>query len=250
MTSSNSSDFDLTGKTVLFTERRGYAGRRVLAFALGAQGAYDKMMAAVSVIVHAGPRPPDKAAAKYPGGAFYSEEEFTARAQQRLGSFPQLVQGLIAHGFKLRNPSDESDERLDVFEQPAAATGLKDSLLEYVQRSPFVASYVREPWGKMPEPPDPAFKPIEIPPRGVTWWYAFGSTAIDHIQAERGEGEYPQKIKGSDLFEAGCMLWREGTGARLYETPEDDSITGLFLMAGIERHTGRLTGLALSRTWT
>ncbi|MFO0576176.1 MAG: hypothetical protein U1A78_19405 [Polyangia bacterium] len=250
MTTAHTPELDLTGKTVLFTERRGYAGRRVLAFALGAQGAYDKMMATVSVIVHAGPRPPEKAAAKYPRGAFYSEEEFAARTQARLGSFPQLVQALIAHGFRFRNPSDEADEQLDVFEQPAAATGLKDSLLEYVRRSPFVASYVRAPWGKMPETPDPAFKPIEIPSRDVTWWYAFGSAAIEHIQAERGEGEYPQKIKGSDLFEAGSMLWREGTGARLYETPEDESIAGLFLMAGIERHTGQLTGLALSRTWT
>lgn len=240
----------LKKKTVLFTDKAGYARKRVLAFALGAEGAWDKMMATVNVIVYSGPKRPDKAVAKYPSGEFRSEEEFFALAREQLPGAPQILNALQEYGFRFRNPSDEADPRLEVFDVAASPDGLTESLFGYLRSSQQVAAYVRAPWGAMPEKPDAAFKPLHLPQRDLTWWYAIGSTAIDHIQAERGNDEYPQRIKGHDLWDALIATWSEGLAARFYETPDPDSIAGLFILAGLDRQTGRCTGLSLSRTWT
>lgn len=248
----------LQGKTVLFTEKAGYAGKRVQALALGAEGVTDKMMATVGIIVHGGARPPDKVAARYPGGAFHREAEFTALADTQLQSAPQLVAALQQHGFLVRNPSDESDPQLELFEQAPAAADLRASLLSYVRGSALLARYVRTPYGAPPETPAAGFQPLAItrpgaagaPDQEVTWWYAFDHVAIGHVGAERGEGDYPQRIKGPDLWEALSARWQAGASLRLYETPDDDSVAGAFILGGIDRRTGQLTGLCLTRTWT
>lgn len=248
----------LKGKTVLFTEKAGYARKRVQALALGAEGVTDKMMATVGIIVHGGARAPDKVAARYPGGAFYREAEFAALADAHLPGAAHLVAALQRHGFLVRNPSDESDPLLELFEQAPAEADLRASLLAYVRTSAFIARYARAPYGAMPETPAAGFQPIRItrpvapdaPQSEVTWWYAFDQVAIGHVGAERGEGDYPQRIKGPDLWEALSALWQTGTSLRLYETPDEDSIAGVFVLGGIDKRTGKLTGLSLTRTWT
>lgn len=244
------SSADLQGKTVLFTDKAGYARKRVQALALGVESATEKMMANVSFIIYGGERPPDKVAAKYPRGAYVREADFQALVDAQLGGVPQLLASLEAQGFRMRNPSDEADAQLEVFDIEPATADLSNAVLDYLRGSAFIARYLRPPYGTPPEAPAAGFAPLTVAASGLTWWYAFDTTAIDHVGLERGEGDYPQRIKGWDLWEALSAHWKAGTAARLYETPDPDSIAGLFILGGIDKHSGRLTGFALTRTWT
>ena len=44
--------------------------------------------------------------------------------------------------------------------------------------------------------------------------------------------------------------WRQSTGLYFHETPELESVNGLFIQAGIDARTGLVSGAAISRSWT
>jgi hypothetical protein len=46
------------------------------------------------------------------------------------------------------------------------------------------------------------------------------------------------------------VFWKESTGMYFYEYPHTDSITGLFIQAGVDARTGKVNGAAISRVWT
>jgi hypothetical protein len=70
------------------------------------------------------------------------------------------------------------------------------------------------------------------------------------VSAQRGEDDYPLEIKGPQLLKVAPAFWRESTGMYFYEYPHTDSITGLFIQAGVDARTGEVNGAAISRVWT
>lgn len=77
-----------------------------------------------------------------------------------------------------------------------------------------------------------------------------GGRRGSRTKARRGEGDFPLEIKGAQLMRVEPVLWTQSTGMYFYEYPNVDSVSGLFIQAGVDVRTGLVTGAAISRVWT
>lgn len=222
---------------------------RSLLYALGARSVSNKMMAHVDTIVH-GAQPPAKARSKYPNGKFIPAREVLPLFHQEVDSFEAYVKALQRHGFTVRNPSDEGDPDFEFFTLPVTDGSLHATLLHWLATSDFIAGFV----DKQSFPIDtrePSYVDFPVPKsKGVTWYYAWQTHGWARVSAQRGEGDYPLEIKGVDLLAVLPVLYTESTGMFFFEYPNIDSVSGLFIQAGIDARTGQVHGAAISRVWT
>jgi hypothetical protein len=239
----------VAGKSVYVVDVDDYELYRSLLYALGAKSVANKMMAHVTVIVHGGEAAPQKARAKYPQGQFVAANAVLPLFHAKVRSFGELVKALQDHGFTVRNPSDEGDPELDFFEMPLSDGSLHKTLLRYLSTSPFIRQFVQKQHFPIDQRED-AYVDFEVPDSGVTWYYAWRTDAWGRVSAQRGEDDYPLEIKGPQLLKVAPAFWRESTGMYFYEYPHTDSITGLFIQAGVDARTGEVNGAAISRVWT
>ncbi|MGK3989413.1 hypothetical protein WME99_40580 [Sorangium sp. So ce136] len=237
------------GKSAYVVEVDDYALHRSMLYALGAKSVANKMMAHADLIVHGGAAVPPKARAKYPSGELVRADAVLPLFRQEVRSFAEYVRALQRHGFTVRNPSDEGGAKLDFFEMPLVDGSLHATLLQYLGDSPFIRKFVRKQHFPIEER-EAAYVPFEVPGGGVTWYYAWVGDAWGRVSAQRGEGDYPLEIKGDQLMRVEPVFWTQSTGMYFYEYPHVDSISGLFIQAGVDALTGRVNGAAISRVWT
>lgn len=238
----------VAGKSVFVADVDDYDLHRSLLYALGAKSVANKMMKDVGLIVHGGPKPPQKAVAKYPQGEFVRADAVLPLFHAKVTSFAGFVKALQAHGFRVRNFSDEGDPEFDFFELPLAGT-LHATLLRYLETSPFIRRIARKQYFPIDER-EPQYVEFKLPGADVTWYYAWVSEAWSRVGAQRGDDDYPLEIKGPQLLRVAPVFWTQSTGMYFYEYPHADSISGLFIQAGVDARTGKVNGAACSRVWT
>lgn len=239
----------VAGKDVFVVDVDDYDRYRSMLYALGAKSVANKMMANITTIVHGGQAAPAKARAKYPAGEFVRAQAVLPLFHREVRSFAEFVRALQAHGFRVRNPSDEGDPELDFFELPLVDGSLHRTLLHYLATSPFIRRFAR----KRSFPVDtrePAYVDFPVPGADVTWYYAWNPDAWSRVSAQRGDGDFPLEIKGPQLLRVAPVFWKKSTGLYFHEYPHIDSISGLFVQAGLDARTGRVNGAAISRVWT
>lgn len=239
----------IAGATVFVVDVDSYDLHRAMLYALGARSVTNKRMADVTTIVHGTPAPPKKALEKYPSGRYLRADQVLARFHRDVPTFGAYVQALQRHGFTVRNPSDEGDPRLDLFDLEPVDGSLHATLLRYLATSPFIQKFAHKqhfPIDRREE----RFVDFPVPGADVTWYYAWYTDTWDRVSATRGEGDYPLEIKGAQLLSVAPVIWSESTGLYFYEYPHADSVDGLFVQAGVDPRTGRIHGAAISRVWT
>lgn len=239
----------VAGKSVYVADVRDYQLYRTMLYALGAKAVANRMMAHVNLIVHGGKSPPAKARSKYPQGEFVVADAVFRRFHHEVHSFGALLSALETHGFRLRNPSDEGDPRIDRFELPLVEGSLHRTLLTYLEQSTFVRSFVAPPHFPI-DKRDEDFIDLPLPGRDLSWYYVWKADAWRRVSAQRGEGDYPLEIDGGQLLSAAPALWSRSTGLIFNAYPNHDSIDGLFIQAGVSARTGLVEGAAISRVWT
>ena len=239
----------VTDKSLFVADYDDYELYRSMLYALGAKSVANKQLAHVTVVVHGGSAAPPKARAKYPAATFVPARQVLTRFHQEVRSFNEFVRALQTHGFRVRNPSDEGDPQLDHFELPLVDNSLHATLLHYLGTSPFIRDFA----GKRSFPIDtrePAYIDFPVPGTDLTWYYAWNERAWGRVSAQRGDGDYPLEIKGEQLLRVNPVLWTQSTGMYFHEYPCTESITGLFIQAGVDARTGLVNGAAISRVWT
>ncbi|MDC0743821.1 hypothetical protein [Polyangium mundeleinium] len=240
----------VAGKSVYVADVDDYELYRTMLYGLGAKGVTNKLMATADVILHGAQAAPQKARAKYPSAEIVKASAILPLFHQEIRSFSDLVRALQRHGFTVRNPSDEGDAEFDHFELPLVGDSLHETLLHWLGSSAFIRSYAKKqhfPIDKREE----GYIDFPIPDSGgLTWYYTWNSDAWSRVHALRGEGDYPLDIKGHQLLRVEPLLWTQSTGLYFHEYPLLDSITGLFIQAGVDARTGRVNGTAISRVWT
>jgi hypothetical protein len=239
----------VAGKSVFVVDVDDYDLYRSLLYALGAKSVANKMMAHVNLIVHGGKTAPQKARAKYPQGEFVAADAVLPLFHGKVKSFAEFVKALQAHGFRVRNPSDEGDPEFDFFELPLVEGSLHRTLLHYLATSPFVRGFVRKQSFPIDKRED-TYVDFPVPGLDITWYYAWRGDGWGRVHAQRGDDEYPLEIKGPQLLRVAPVLWKESTGMYFFEYPNIDSIDGLFIQAGVDARTGLVNGAAISRVWT
>jgi hypothetical protein len=237
------------GKNAYVAEVGDYDLYRSMLFALGAQGVASKMMANVNLIVHGGAAAPPKARAKYPSGEFVRADAVLSLFHQEVPSFAEYVRALQRHDFRVRNPSDEGDPDFDFFELPLVDGSLHATLLHYLGNSPFIRGFVSQQSFPIDKHED-GYVPFEVPGTKATWYYKWVEHGWGRVSAQRGEGDFPLEIKGPQLMSVEPAFWTQSTGMYFYEYPNVDSVSGLFLQAGVDVRTGLVNGAAISRVWT
>ena len=238
------------GKSVFVVEVEDYELQRSMLYALGAKSVANKMMAHVNLIVHGGAKAPAKAKAKYPQGEFVRATAVLPLFHREVRSFGGFVKALQGHGFTVRNLSDEGDPDFDFFEVPLVEGSLHRSLLAYLEGSPFIRRFATKQHFPIGER-EAGFVDFKVPGEaGLTWYYAWREDAWRRVSAQRGEGDYPLEIKGDQLLRVEPLFWRESTGMLFHEYPQIESITGLFIQAGVDARSGAVNGVAISRVWT
>lgn len=239
----------VTGRDIFVADVDDYERDRTLLYALGAKSVANKMMASVDTIVHGGRTAPAKARAKYPAGTFVRAQSVLPLFHREIRSFAEFLRALQAHGFTLRNPSDEGDPELDIFDLPRVDGSLHATLLHYLATSPFIRGFVRRQSFAV-DTREPDYIDFPVPGADVTWYYAWNRDAWSRVSAQRGDGDYPLEIKGPQLLRIAPVLWKQSTGLLFHEYPHAESIRGLFVQAGVDVRTGRVHGAAISRVWT
>ncbi|MEM9981820.1 MAG: hypothetical protein AAF734_04935 [Bacteroidota bacterium] len=234
-------------RSIFLGEVNNYYIYRSLLYALGATGAYNRMMKEVNLIIHGKATKPAKAVKKYPDGEFLHIEKVLPLVHQEIHSFPSFIQALKKQDFTVRNPSDEGDPQFDFFDLSLENNSLHETLLKYIQTSPFVLDYIGESTPDMGTKED---NYINFENQEVRGWYKWVTNAWSRVYAQRGEGDYPLEIKGNDLLAVAPIFWTESTGLYVHEYPHIDSVNGLFIQAGIDARTGKVNGVAISRVWT
>lgn len=222
---------------------------RALLYALGARSVVDEMTAPVDLIVHGKAAPPQKARAKYPGGEFVRVDAVLPLFHSTVKSFVEFVRALQAHGFRVRNPSDEGDPDFDFFELELVDDSLHATLLRYLETSPFISSFMHEQSFPIDERAE-AFIDFTLPGRDYSWYYLWTLDGWARVYAQRGDDDCPLELTGRQLLRVAPVLWTQSTGMYFYEYPESESVDGLFIQAGIDARTGKVTGAAISRVWT
>lgn len=242
----------IAGKSIFVTDVDDYDLYRSALYALGAQSVANKMLAHVNLVLHGRSEIPAKVRTKYPKGEYFPAEKIIPLFHQEIPSFGDFIQALGRHGFTIRNPSDEADATIDSFAVPLVENSLHQSLLHYLQNSDFVRHYAKKQYFPIDKRED-AYVDFPIPGTDVTWYYTWNIGAWHRVRASRGDGDYPLEIKGEQLLRVAPVFWTQSTGLYFYEYPHTDSISGLFIQAGIERRSGRadrVEGIAISRVWT
>lgn len=239
----------VAGKSVFVVDVDDYDLYRSLLYALGAKSVANKMMAHVDLIVHGGKTAPQKARAKYPKGEFVAAGAVLPLFHGKVKSFPEFVRALQAHGFRVRNPSDEGDPDFDFFELPLVGGSLHATLLHYLATSPFIRKFVRKQSFPIDKRED-GYVDFPVPGTDLTWYYQWRGDGWGRVHAQRGEDEYPLEIKGPQLLRVAPVVWKESAGMYFFEYPNIDSVDGLFIQAGVDARTGQVNGAAISRVWT
>lgn len=235
----------VVGRSLYLADVREYDAYRAMLYALGAKSVSNRKLAHVDTILYfAGP--PKDARAKYPNGRFVQAKAVLPLFHQEVGSFSEFVRALQRHGFTVRNPSDEGDPDFDHFDLPLTGT-LPKTLLHYLVSSPFIREFAKQQHSHR-DTRDDAYVAIDIPGAPAPWYYRWVTGAWSRVYAQRGEGDHPLEIKG--LVDVAPALWTRSTGLYFHEEPHIDSVTGLFIQAGISARTGRVEGAAISRVWT
>ncbi|MEX1366768.1 MAG: hypothetical protein AB1Z98_26820, partial [Nannocystaceae bacterium] len=126
---------------------------------------------------------------------------------------------------------------------------LHATLLHYLATSEFARRFAGRTDARFDEV-DPAYFEYPIPGTDLCGYIRWNEAAWGRVSAQRGEGDYPLEIKGSQLLAVAPALWTESTGLYFNEQPHIDSVTGLFIQAGIDARSGRVSGTAISRVWT
>jgi len=240
----------VAGKSVFVVDVDDYDLHRSMLYALGATSVANKMMAHVTLILHGNPEPSPKARAKYPSGEFVRAQSLLPLFHQEIPSFADYVRALERHGFTVRNPSDEADALFDFFELPLCGGSLHETLLKYLETSAFIRKFARKQYFPIEERED-GYVDFPVPgSEGITWYYAFRNDAWSRVHALRGEGDYPLDIKGDQLLRVAPVFWTQSTGMYFHEYPREESVSGLFIQAGVDARTGLVNGAAISRVWT
>ncbi|WAS95811.1 hypothetical protein [Nannocystis punicea] len=236
-------------KSVYLADVDDYDMYRSLLYALGAKSVANEMTAPVDLIVHGKAAPPQKARAKYPEGEFVRADAVLPLFHSKVKSFAEFVRALQAHGFRVRNPSDEGDPDFDFFELQLVDDSLHATLLRYLETSSFISGFMHKQGFPIDERAE-AFIDFTLPGRDYSWYYLWTTDGWARVYAQRGEDDFPLEIKGSQLLRVAPILWTQSTGMYFYEYPESESVDGLFIQAGIDARTGKVTGAAISRSWT
>ncbi|MDI1444036.1 hypothetical protein [Polyangium sp. 6x1] len=240
----------VAGKSVYVADVDDYDLNRTMLYALGAKGVTNKLMATADLILHGGTEAPQKARAKYPSAKIARTSAILPLFHHEIRSFSELVRALQRHGFTVRNPSDEGDAIFDHFELSLVDDSLHETLLHWLRSSEFIRKFARKQHFPI-DVREEGYIDFTIPDSGgVTWYYAWNSDAWSRVHALRGEGDYPLDIKGHQLLRVEPLVWTQSTGLYFHEYPCLDSITGLFIQAGVDARTGMVNGTAISRVWT
>ncbi|MDI3288568.1 hypothetical protein [Polyangium sp. 15x6] len=240
----------VAGKSAYVVDVEDYELHRTMLYALGAKSVANKMMATADLIIHGGPEAPQKARAKYPAAERIRAQTILPLFHQEIRSFAELVRALERHGFTVRNPSDEGDPNFDFFEVPLVDGSLHATLLHWLGSSEFIREFTHKQHFPI-DVREEGYVDFPLPDsRGITWYYAWKSDAWGRVHAQRGEGDYPLDIKGSQLLRVEPLLWTQSTGLYFHEYPRIDSVDGLFIQAGVDARTGMVHGAAISRVWT
>ncbi len=237
------------GRTIFVSDVPRYDLVRSMLYALGAKAVAYRSVPGVDMILYGAPIP-SKTLAKFPTAERVSASGVLPLFRQRVPSFAAFLRALEEQGFTVRNGSDEGDPDLCVLDEPLSEGSLHATLVHWLNTAPFLSGFC----GKQYFPIDkrePQFLEFSVPgSEGLTWYYAWDASAFGHISAQRGDGPYPLTIKGSELMSVLPIFYTQTTGMYVYEYPEKESITGLFVVAGVEAATGKVSGVGLSRVWT
>jgi hypothetical protein len=239
----------IQGKSIFVTEVDDYDRYRSMLYALGAQSVANKMMAHVNVIVHGHSEVPTKVRAKYPQGEYFRPDAVVSLFHAEIHSFGAFIRALERHGFTIRNRSDEGDPRFDHFELPIVNDSLPETLLHYLQTSPFIRKFATKQYFAI-DTREAEYEEFKIPDSDLSWYYRWRVDAWGRVSATRGNDDYPLEIKGDQLLRVAPLLWTEVTGMYFHEYPHIDSINGLFIVAGIDARTRIVNGISISRVWT
>ncbi|KOY85636.1 hypothetical protein AD998_05250 [bacterium 336/3] len=242
----------LTDKSIFFGDVDDYYTYRCMAFALGAKVVYNKMMSGVDLIIYGKATPPPKAVAKYPDAILKPVSELSSLFHQHISTFKEFIKALQNNGFTIRNFSDEGDPEFDFFELDLINNSIHDTLMDYLKNSSFINGFIRTPSFPIDKKSE-AFSPLEYPKQDITWWYLWTEYGWNRVGAQKylkPDDEYAIEIKGDQLLSIEHVFWSESTGLYFYEYPDADSISGLFIQAGIDRKTGKVHGASISRVWT
>lgn len=237
------------GKSIYVADVRAYDAYRAMLYALGARSVSNKMMAHVTTIVH-GAAPPKAARTKYPNGEFIPASAVLPLFHQEVASFSDYVRALIKHGFRVRNPSDEGDPEFDHFSLPLIEDSLHATLLRYLSTSSFIRDFSSSGGADHDLAPDPEYVPFTVPVTDQQWFIRWVRDGWTRVYAQRGEGDYPLEIKGIDLTAVAPVVWTRSVGLYFNTIPNIESVSGLFIQAGINARTGLVDGVAISRVWT
>ncbi|MDC0672130.1 hypothetical protein [Nannocystis radixulma] len=239
----------VAGKSVYVADVDDYDMYRSLLYALGAKRVANEMVAHVDLIVHGQAAPPQEARAQHPEGEFVRADAVLPLFHSKVKSFAEFVRALQAHGFRVRNPSDEGGPEFDFFELQLVNDSLHATLLRYLETSPFISGFMHKQGFPIDERAE-AFIDFTLPGRDYSWYYLWTTDGWARVYAQRGADDFPLEIKGSQLLRVAPVLWTQSTGMYFYEYPESESVDGLFIQAGIDARTGKVTGAAISRSWT
>lgn len=149
----------------------------------------------------------------------------------------------------VRNPGDEGDPELDYFELPLVDDSVHATLMHYLATSPFIRRFVDRRTPSRGRDSD-AFTAFAVPDTGRTWYLVPTQDAWARVSALRGDDEMEIELKGAHLLAAAPAFWSRSNGLHFNEHPDPDSVEGLFIQAGLSPRTGRVEGVAISRSWT
>lgn len=237
------------GRSIFVSEDMRYDLTRSMLYALGAKTVSNRMVAGLDLIVHSGPVP-SKVSAKYPSAERVPADRVLPLFRQRLPTLKAYLDALEAHGFTVRNRSDEGDPSLHAIDEPLVDGSLHATLLGWLGSSDHLRRHARKQYFPI-DKREPNF--IDFTPPGAegwSWYYAWDTGAFHHVTAERDDGPFPLLIKGPDLMSVLPVFYKQVTGMYVYEYPHAESITGLFVVAGVDARTGNVTGVTAARVWT
>ncbi|MFN8396766.1 MAG: hypothetical protein U0176_19225 [Bacteroidia bacterium] len=181
---------------------------------------------------------------------YYSFAELDAYVLANHRNLLQTLQALLDNGYQLRNPSDEGWPGPDFHQggEVLSPSDLPNALLDYIQSSPYVAKWAAQAYASR-SAAKRGFEEIAI---GTS--KAYLRWEIDpydyQINLQRGDAE-DNRLDNMELndYYFGAY-WTYRVMALLNSEPSNESVDGLFIVAGMDNKDSTFQVVAVPRTWT